>query len=175
MSALATIILKELSMPKIIKDGQVVENEWAIAELSADDQAPTGKTIVSLEYWNAHYAELQGNENIGLVLQPIETPEQIEGDLNTVPVIAVKFPAFADGRGFSIARLLRERYEYKGEIRAVGAPIRDQLTYLLRVGFNAFDLAEHYDPEEALASLKDFSENYQVAVDQPVPLFRRRG
>jgi len=56
----------------------------------------------------------------------------------------------------------------------MGAPIRDQLSYLVRVGFNAFELPEHYDAEDALNSLKDFSESYQVAVDQPVPLFRRR-
>jgi len=162
-------------MPKLIKDGALVENEWTLAELSSEDIVPNGKTIVSLEYWNAHQAEIADRpESVGVSLQSTETPDQIEGDLNSIPLIAVNFPAFADGRGFSIARLLRERMKYEGEIRAIGAPIRDQLTYLARVGFNAFELAEHYDPSEALASLKDFRENYQVAVDQPVPLFRRR-
>jgi len=153
-------------MPKLIKDGQVIDNTWTVAD---SDQ---GNCLVSLEFWNANQASL---ENTGIVLESTELPEAIEGDINSIPVIAVKFPVFADGRGFSIGRLLRERYGYEGELRAIGAPIRDQLTYLVRVGFNAFELAEHYDPEAALASLKDFSENYQVSVEQPVPLFRRRG
>lgn len=163
-------------MPKLIKDAALIDNEWSLAELSAEERLPEGKTIVSLEYWNAHQTEIaERPESVGVSLLGTETPDQIEGELASIPVIAVTFPVFADGRGFSIARLLRERFNYQGEIRAVGAPIRDQLTYLARVGFNAFELPEHYDPEEALASLKDFSESYQVAVDQPVPLFRRRG
>ncbi len=163
-------------MPKIIKNSAVVEDNWKMPELETDDALPEGRVLVSLEYWNANQAKIaEAADRTGLVLEPTETPDLIEGDIKSIPVIAVKFPIFADGRGFSIGRLLRERYGYEGELRAVGAPIRDQLTYLSRVGFNAFALAEHYDPEEALQSLKDFTESYQVAVDQPVPLFRRRG
>lgn len=162
-------------MQKLIKDGAVAENTWSRPELSIEDSLPSGNTLVSLEYWNTNLEKIRPHQpSTGLVLDSTEVPEQIQGDLADIPVIAVVFPAFADGRGFSIARLLRERYNYQGEIRAIGAPIRDQLTYLSRVGFNAFELAEHYDPTEALASLKDFSENYQVSVEQPIPLFKRR-
>ena len=162
-------------MPKIIKDAAIIDDSWQMPELETTSDLPEGQVLVSLEYWNANQEDIsEVADRVGLVLEPTETPDQIEGDLKAIPVIAVNFPIFADGRGFSIGRLLRERYSYEGELRAVGSPIRDQLTYLSRVGFNAFQLAEHYNPEEALASLNDFSDSYQVAVDQPVPLFRRR-
>lgn len=167
-------------MPKIILNNQVVEDSWQLVtqEESVEVDANKlgdGNYLVPLSLWNSLVAELTTPpENIGLWLSSTELPEQIQGGISDIPVLAVDFPAFADGRGFSIARLLRERYGYTGQLRAIGKPIRDQLSYLVRCGFNAFDLADHYDPEQALASLKDFSDNYQGAVDQPVPLFRRR-
>ena len=163
-------------MPKLIKDGVLIDNIWQQVSLDKEDPLPSGNVLVSMEYWNAHQAEIcQRLESVGLLIEPSETPDSIVSeDLNTIAIIAVNFPAFADGRGFSIARLLRGRYSYRGEIRAVGAPIRDQLSYLMRVGFNAVELAEHYDAEQAIASLKDFSDNYQTSVEQPLPLFRRR-
>lgn len=162
-------------MQKLIKDGAIIDNQWLARELGMEDGLPASNVLVNLEYWNAHQSDISARpETVGLILDSTETPDQIKGDLQSIPVIAVRFPAFADGRGFSIARLLRERFNYQGEVRAIGSPIRDQLTYLARVGFNAFELAEHYNPTEALASLKDFSDNYQTSVDQPIPLFRRR-
>ena len=162
-------------MPKLIKEGRIADNLWSFVELAEQDALPEGNVLVSLDYWNEHQQQIgQRQPSVGVRLQSTDTPDQIQGELNNIPVIAVNFPVFTDGRGFSIARLLRERMGYQGELRAVGAPIRDQLSYLSRVGFNAFELAEHYDPADALNSLKDFSESYQVAVDQPVPLFRRR-
>ena len=178
------ILLRRLHMHKLIVDGAVVEDSW---QLVAEDQTPSldelvnGNYLVSLAVWNGFVAQAKGEtvqtppSNIGLYIASTELPEQITGDIGSIPVIAVTFPVFADGRGFSIGRLLRQRYGYKGQLRAIGKPIRDQLSYLVRCGFNAFALADHYDPEQALASLKDFSESYQSAFDQPVPLFRRRG
>jgi len=167
-------------MPRIILDNSVVDDNWQLITESeqADvdiSQLAEGNYLVPLSVWNSLVAELTTPPaNIGLWLASTELPEQIQGSISEIPVLAIDFPAFADGRGFSIGRLLRERYGYKGQLRAIGKPIRDQLSYLVRCGFNAFDLAEHYDPEEALASLKDFSDNYQGSVDQPIPLFRRR-
>jgi uncharacterized protein (DUF934 family) len=86
----------------------------------------------------------------------------------------VKFPSFTDGRGYSVGRLLRERYGWTGELRAVGDIQRDQLFYLARCGFNAFALREGEDVDAALTAFADFSERYQASVDQPLPLFRRR-
>jgi uncharacterized protein (DUF934 family) len=166
-------------MPKIILDGSVVEDRWNVNREDAPDSlAELGEsyTLVPLNYWNALQAESDKMPaNIGVWIASTELPNQIEGDLQSIPVIAVDFPAFSDGQGFSIGRLLRQRHEYLGQLRAIGNPIRDQLSYLVRCGFNAFQLAEHYDPEQALASLKDFSDAYQTAADQTIPLFRGRG
>jgi uncharacterized protein (DUF934 family) len=86
----------------------------------------------------------------------------------------VRFASFTDGRGYSLARMLRERYGYRGELRAIGDVLRDQIYYLSRCGFDAFALRADQKPEQALAALDDFSEAYQTSVDRPHPLFRRR-
>jgi uncharacterized protein (DUF934 family) len=90
-------------------------------------------------------------------------------------LIAIDFPTFVDGRGYSSARLVRERLGYRGELRAVGDILRDQVFYLLRCGFDSLLLREDQDVDAALAAFGDFIEVYQRAVDRPVPLFARRG
>ena len=107
-----------------------------------------------------------------LRLEPADDPGAavIEG----VSRIEVNFPKFGDGRGYSIARLLRTRYGYRGELRAVGHITRDLLFYLESCGFDAFELRPGEDPHEALAGFEDFSEAYQASVARPLPLFRRR-
>jgi uncharacterized protein (DUF934 family) len=107
-------------------------------------------------------------------LEPADDPAKVAGELATASRVEVNFPKFGDGRGFSIARLLRERHGYKGEVRAVGQITRDHLFFLESVGFDAFELREGEDAAEALAAFDDFSESYQASVTRPVPLFRRR-
>jgi len=110
-----------------------------------------------------------------LRLEPGDDPAEFSGRLEGAVRVEVNFPRFTDGRGYSIARLLRERHGYRGELRAVGDIHRDQLCYLSRVGFDAFLLREGEDADGALAALGGFSEAYQASVDRPQPLFRRRG
>lgn len=109
-----------------------------------------------------------------LRLEPADDPAAVAARLPGVACVEVNFPLFTDGRGYSIARLLRERYGYEGELRAVGDVQRDQLFYLSRCGFDAFLLRDGEDPEEAIAALQDFSDAYQASAAQPMPLFRRR-
>ena len=109
-----------------------------------------------------------------VVLEPGDDPRLLAGRLPALKVVAVNFPKYGDGRGYSIGRLLRERYGYRGELRAIGAVARDHLQQLARCGFDAFQLREGEDPQEALRGLDDFSEAYQASAAQPVPLFRRR-
>ena len=109
-----------------------------------------------------------------VVLQPGDDPRALAERLPGLKVIAVNFPKYGDGRGYSIGRLLRERYGYRGELRAVGVVARDHLRLLAQCGFDAFQLREGEDPSETLAGLDDFSEAYQASAAQPVPLFRRR-
>ena len=109
-----------------------------------------------------------------LVLEPTDDPALLAGALAEVRVIAVNFPKYGDGRGYSIARLLRERYGYRGELRATGVVARDQLHAMAQCGFDTFELREGEDAQAALAAFGDFSEGYQATAAQRVPLFRRR-
>lgn len=159
-------------MQQIIKNGQLVNDDWnRVDEVGL---FPEGKILISMSSWNEQQVQFfKRYGEIGIWMESNENPEEIE-NLERIPVIGILFENFMDGRGFSIARLLRERLDYQGEIRAIGLPIRDQLSYMVKCGFDAFDLADHYDLEEALASLNDFSESYQTSVQQKTPLFRRR-
>ena len=98
-----------------------------------------------------------------LRLQPGDDPASFAEQLDGIDRVEVSFPKFGDGRGYSIARLLRTRYGYRGELRAVGHITRDLLYFMERVGFDAFELREGEDPEEALASFRTFSAAYQKA------------
>jgi uncharacterized protein (DUF934 family) len=109
-----------------------------------------------------------------LRLEPADDPAAFAHRLGAVSRVEVNFPNFTDGRGYSIARLLRARYGYGGELRAVGDVQRDQLFNLARCGFDAFLLRKDEDADEALAAFDDFSETYQASAEQPQPLFRRR-
>lgn len=164
-------------MRKLISEGTIVNDEWQLidAEVESSDELPEGKIIVPLPLWLSHKSQLRDRlPHLGVWLNGDEDTAQLRQDVEELPIIAVNFPAFTDGRGFSAGRLLRERHGFSGELRAVGNFLRDQLCYLRRCGFSAFSLGEKYDAEAALASLHDFSEYYQSAVDQPLPLFRRR-
>jgi uncharacterized protein (DUF934 family) len=110
-----------------------------------------------------------------LRLEPHDDLSGLTEKIKGIARVEVNFPKFGDGRGFSIARLLRERYGYRGELRAVGEVARDHLHNMEQCGFDAFLLREGEDVEDALAAFDDFSEHYQTTVAEPVPLFRRRG
>lgn len=159
-------------MSKLIKNDEVIDDTWVVYS-DVDTAVPNGQWIVSLPVWKAQKAQLEGRSDIGLWLDSDEDPSMIDVELNHFPVIAINFPAFTDGRGFSYGRELREK-GYRGDVRAIGGFIRDQLFYLKRCGFTSFAL-EGENLENAVKSLKDFSESYQASVDQSLPLFRRRG
>lgn len=108
-----------------------------------------------------------------MLLAPSDDPATIADELPHLSLVAVDFPSFTDGRGYSIARLLRDRHHYEGELRAVGDILRDQLFLLSRVGFNTFALRDDQDVGAALSAFADFSEVYQAAWDRG-PLFGRR-
>jgi uncharacterized protein (DUF934 family) len=114
---------------------------------------------------------------LGVLIDGGDDPDALNGDLERFDLIAINFPQFTDGRGYSLARLLRERYGYRGELRAVGDVIADNLFFLASCGFDAFALKGAPDEaalSAALAHLGDFSDSYQSSVTRPQPLFRRR-
>ena len=170
-------------MPNIIKNGKVVADTWLPVDAvdgALPDPLPGGDLLSPLALWRAHSAELLAHASLsggrlGVRVEGHDDPEAIAADLPHFTLIAVHFPQFGDGRGYTLARLLRERYGYRGELRAVGDVIRDNLFFLAQCGFDAFELAAAADLEAALASLTDFSESYQTSAAQPQPLFRRRG
>ena len=166
-------------MQKLIKDGVIAENTWAfIAKAEGEAAAievPAGQVLIPVAVWLAHKDQLQHRTDIGVWIDSDESADVIGEDANRFAVIGINFPGFMDGRPFSTARLLRERYGFKGELRATGNFIRDQLCYLRRCGVNAFAFANpEANLEDAVKSLSDLQEYYQAAVDQPLPLFRRR-
>jgi uncharacterized protein (DUF934 family) len=107
-------------------------------------------------------------------ISPNDDFEPLVEMLRTLDLIAVDFPSFRDGRGYSVATLLRSRYGWTGELRAVGDVLRDQLNYMRRCGFDAFAVRADKDINEAIKSFSHYSIRYQGAVDEPLPLFRRR-
>jgi uncharacterized protein (DUF934 family) len=109
-----------------------------------------------------------------LVLEAADDPALVAEGLGRARVVAVRFAKFSDGRAFSIGRLLRERYGYKGELRAVGEVGRDHLHAMAQCGFDAFELRPGEDPQEALDAFGDFTTSYQSTTAEPLPLFRRR-
>ena len=166
-------------MATLIKNRRLVADSWQRLKRAADGALPElparGDYIVPLALWLARRDELlQRPGKLGVWLDSHEEPEAIAADVGRFDAIVVNFPKYQDGRGFSIARLLRERYGYKGELRAVGHITRDHLYYMQGCGFDAFELREGEDAAEALSSFDDFSEAYQASAARPLPLFRRR-
>lgn len=159
-------------MPNIIKNNGVVQDDWQVWR-DTESLPDQGKVIVPLALWQAEKAKLQTLGEVGVFLASDESPKLLGDDIALLPLIAVDFPKFADGRGFSYGRELREQHGFKGELRAIGDFMRDQLFFLKRCGFDAFAL-ENTELEDAIASLADFDEVYQASIDQPTPLFRRR-
>jgi len=164
-------------MQQIIKNGALVPESWhLLPKGSGLDSLPNSDdVIVPLALWLEHAHALKARDGgLGIWLESDEEIESVLDDLSRFQVIALNFPAFTDGRHYSTARLLRDRYGYKGEIRAIGDVLRDQLFYMQRCGFDAFAVHPDRDPQAALEGLKDFSVTYQAAADEALPLFRRR-
>jgi uncharacterized protein (DUF934 family) len=138
-----------------------------------------GKIIVPLSVYAAKKNELKNRMDIGSIGIWLDTHETLDslisavGDINKLPIIAIHVERFADGRIFSLGTLLRTRYGYKNELRAIGDVLRDQLFFLKRSGFTSFLIRPDRSAQDALASLKDFSVPYQGAVDEPRPVFQR--
>lgn len=165
-------------MREIIKNKQVVQDDWTVLRLHEGDTVEnvvvsSGKVILPLQVWLAQRATLRSRNDIGVWLAADEQPGVLRDDIAAIPVIAVDFPKFTDGRGYSIAYNLRTRLGYEGEVRAIGDVLRDQLFYMQRVGFDAFATRPDRNIRDALKGLTDFSEAYQTSWDQKFPLFRR--
>ena len=170
-------------MASIIKNRAIVNDDWTVVRAAEDGTLPAvaalpaGKVLVPLALWQAERTALiasRSTAELGVWLAPDSEPADVAGDFNKLTLIGVDFPVFRDGRGYSIGHLLRERYGYKGELRAIGDVLRDQVRLMYRCGFDAYAVREDKDIHDALKAFDDFTVQYQGAVDDPTPLFRRR-
>ena len=164
----------EIGRGVLVRDGaRVAHDPWVF--LADSDPLPEGADIVvSLARYVSDLDVLTHAGRIGVLIKPEDAVESIADDVMLFALIVVQFPAFRDGRGLTTARLLRERYRYKGELRASGDVLEDQLYFMLRCGFDAFEIVAS-DPEAAYArAARTFSHAYQPAADARVPVFRLR-
>lgn len=165
-------------MQNIIKRGESAPDPWVLWRPEADEvQVPvldSEDVIVPLQHWLPDPERwLARPGRSGVWLSPDHDPEQLKPWLNRLPLVAIDFPSFTDGRGYSQARLLRERYNYAHELRAIGDVWHDHLRALWLVGFDAFEIKPGKPLEPCATALESFSEQYQASYREPLPLFRR--
>lgn len=158
---------------QLIKKGEFVSDSFVTVE--DDAELPEGSIIVSLERWQAERDTLsERNTPLGVRLKSGQEPSVIADDLDKFVIVALEFPAYRNGRAYSYARLLRERYGFKGEIRAVGNVLRDQFQYMIRVGFDALEVEDNITPEIYKRAVGTFTHAYQPGADGSVSVFSLR-
>jgi uncharacterized protein (DUF934 family) len=153
-------------MAQLIKGRALAVNDWQIAdntdEAASSPRPPQQRLILPLAQFLKAMAAGDPAATRAVLLKPVDQElDALQPYLAGLPLIAIEFPSTGDGRGFTLGRMLRERHGYQGELRAVGMVRVDQIYFLARCGFDAFDLAEGEDPELAIAQLHRFSVAYQ--------------
>ena len=158
---------------KLIKNGNFVEQDFVT--VGAEDTLPDGAVIVPLERWEAERDTLATrNTPVGVKLESGQHPEAIRDDLDKLSVVALDFPIYRNGRAYSYARLLRDRYGYEGEIRAVGNVLQDQFYFMVRCGFDALEVQDKITPEVFKQSVGAFTYAYQPSSDDRAPVLSLR-
>ena len=150
-------------MPTLVRDLRIAEDDWRLV-----DEGPAAPGLIApLDAWR------ENPDGAGVWLRSDAEIDAVAEEILAAPVIAIEFPAFADGRGLSMGALLRSRHGYGGELRAFGEVVPDLTEYMHRCGFNAFVMANERDAQAAIASIGRMSDHYQASVREPVPPFRR--
>jgi len=164
-------------MPTRIKlvDGRMVPAEDPFTMVADDQDLPQGDVILSLARFEAEGDRLLSEGRaVGVRLESDEEVEALAYDLPRLSVVALTFPKYRDGRPYTNARLLRERYGFKGEVRAVGDVLREQAGFMLRCGFDAFEPADGSSPEAWEGATRRYRHVYQRAADARLPAFAER-
>jgi uncharacterized protein (DUF934 family) len=156
-------------VPVLTRDGTWIADDWSVIR---DPAAAVNESEAALLPLTLYLTQSQSTAH-GVLLSPTDDPAALVPYLNGVPLIAIDFPVFNDGRGYSTAAVLRSRYQYRGDLRAIGDVLIDQLFFLRRVGFTSFLLRADQDHLKAVAKMRTFSDAYQGAADNPLPAFRR--
>ena len=165
-------------MAEILKNGQVQSDAWQVLRPEAEADlatlnVPAGPWLVPFALWQAQHASLQSRQDVGVWLSPNDDLMEVAKQFSQWPLLAIDFPKFTDGRGYSIAWRLRNHYKYNGELRAIGNVLVDQLFFMLRVGFDTLALDPKVSATTAARNLAPFPDTYQGSTDNPEPLFRR--
>jgi uncharacterized protein (DUF934 family) len=149
----------------LVKAGKIVEDPFMM--VGPDDEVPAkGGIIVDVERFQAEKDALFARDGeLGVRLEPGQSPNLIKDDIGRLAVVAIAFPAFVDGRGYSYARLLRDRFGFKGEVRAVGDVLCEQLHFLARSGFDAFEIASANAAGEWKVAIEEITTWYQATGD----------
>lgn len=158
----------------LIKNNAVIDDPFADA--TGQEKIPArGPVLVDFEQWQAHREQLlQRAAPVGIRLRSDQTPELIAADLSSLAMVALEFPVFRDGRAYSYARLLREQYGFSGEIRAVGDVLLEQLHFMERTGFDAFELESDDPLGDLQIASADFDVWYQPAADDRLSAMQLR-
>jgi len=161
---------------QLIKDQKIIEDNWQrITEIATDASLPTGDVIVPFAYWLENREALSSREGrLGVCIDGDNDIQEVVKNIEHFDLIALDFPAFVDGRSYTHARLLRDRYNFEGELRAVGDVLRDQLFFMQRCGINSFQLREDKDMQDALNAFTELSVKYQTAADGAEPIYKYR-
>lgn len=166
-------------MTQIILDKKITTDEWSL--VTDDAVLSSAKEVINFSRW----ASVEGIEKealiakrdagtLGIQLNAGDTADLLAKESQGFALISVEFPKFADGRGYSAARLLRERFGFTGQLRAVGDVLFDQLFFMMRCGFNSMAMREDQDLDLAVKGFETFTSSYQGDVNDTRPLFRRR-
>lgn len=168
---MSQIIIKAPNQP-----AQITNDVFTVVRI--EEKVPTeGKVLIPLDLWQAerdYFLPRAKAGDLGVWLTPNCNPEALKDDVVNLQIIGFEFPEFKFGQGYSGAVLLRNRYGFKGDIRAFGDIWRDQLFYLARCGFTQFDLKAGKSLEEAIEGFNDFTTPYQTSADGVLPIFSRR-
>jgi uncharacterized protein (DUF934 family) len=161
---------------QVIKHRQIVTDDWQrLTDINPGDELPSGKVIVPFAYWQVNREKLIAHgKKYAVCINGDHEAEEVARDIEHFELIALEFPNFRDGRCYSHARLLRERYGYQGELRAVGDVLRDQLFFMERCGIDSFAVRADKNIEDALKAFTEFSVKYQTAADRAVPIYKLR-
>lgn len=158
----------------LVKDGKIIGD--AFARVADDAEIPAdGAVLVSAARFLEHAQELsQRKSPVGVIWPNNRDIDDLVPYLDRLAAVALVFPTFRDGRAYSQARLLRERHAYRGELRATGQVLRDQFVFMLRAGFNAFEVTKDGDAAAFVPTSKHYSVFYQPTGDGRVTALNRR-
>jgi uncharacterized protein (DUF934 family) len=159
-----------------LQDGRMALVEDPFTHVADDEGMACGEVIISLTRFQTEGDRLLSEgRQVGVRLESGEEVEALAYDLPRIAVVALMFPKFRDGRPYTSARLLRERYGFTGEVRAVGDVLREQAGFMVRCGFDGFEAADGSTPDDWDAAARRYRHVYQRAADGRVPAFAERG